>query len=119
MSYEGGMMVAPAPTPAPMPPAEAVPAPKKTTKASTAATIVVSLPAEATLTVDDTATTSTSASRVFFTPALEEGKEFSYTLKATVVREGTPVSISKQVAVRAGLETRVTLDIPTTSVASK
>jgi len=114
MAAPAAMPVAPA-----APAGESVPAPKKTTMAPNAATIVVSLPADATLTVDDTLTTSTSASRVFYTPALDQGKEFTYTLKASVLRDGRTVSVSKQVPVRAGQETRITLEVPTTSVVSK
>jgi uncharacterized protein (TIGR03000 family) len=84
------------------------------------ATIVVSLPAEAKLTIDDAATQSTSATRVFASPALETGKEYYYTLKAEVVRDGKTVPVTKRIAVRAGEETRVTLDFPAaTSVAAK
>src|SRR5438552_1167959 len=46
------------------------------------ATLVVTLPAEATLIVEDQPTSSTSSERVFQTPALELGKEYVYTLKA-------------------------------------
>jgi uncharacterized protein (TIGR03000 family) len=74
------------------------------------ATIVVTLPADARLTVDDAATTSTSTRRVFVSPALPQGQEFHYTLKAEFVREGKPVVVNKEVAVRAGDETRVDLD---------
>jgi uncharacterized protein (TIGR03000 family) len=84
------------------------------------ATIIVSLPAEAKLTIDDAATKSTSATRVFASPTLETGKEYYYTLKAEITRDGKTVPVEKRVAVRAGEETRVTLEFPTaTSVAAK
>jgi uncharacterized protein (TIGR03000 family) len=83
------------------------------------ATIVVSLPAEAKLLIDDHATTSTSTLRRFASPPLEPGKEFHYTLKAEMVRDGSTVVATKQVSVRAGQETRVTLDFPSASVASR
>lgn len=87
--------------------------------AAAPATIVVSLPAEAKLSIDDRMTVSTSAVRTFATPALEAGKEYYYTLKAEVVRDGKTVTSTERVAVRAGQTSRITLDVPaTTGVAS-
>lgn len=114
----GGVIAAPAVAPAPPAPA---PAPKKKEEAGNApATIFVSLPADAQLTIDDAATTSTSANRVFATPSLENGREYYYTLKAQVTREGKVLTATQRVAVRSGEATRITLDIPAaTGVASK
>jgi uncharacterized protein (TIGR03000 family) len=83
------------------------------------ATIQVNLPADATLTIDGAVTSSTSASRAFATPTLETGKEYYYTLKAEIVRDGKTLSATKRVAVRAGEETRLEIEIPVTSVAAK
>jgi uncharacterized protein (TIGR03000 family) len=83
------------------------------------ATIIVSLPADARLTIDDAATASTSARRVFTSPDLPAGREFHYTLKAEFRRDGKPVVVSKQVAVRAGEATDVTLEADASGVASK
>ncbi len=83
------------------------------------ATIVVSLPAEAKLLIDDAATISTSETRVFASPTLEPGKDFSYTLKGELVRDGRTLSTSRRVSVRAGEETRVQLDFPADSVAQR
>jgi uncharacterized protein (TIGR03000 family) len=83
------------------------------------ATIVVSLPADATLTIDDAATKSTSATRVFASPDLPPDKEFHYTLKAQITRNGEKLATTQKVTVRAGQETYVTLEFPTTSVAQK
>jgi uncharacterized protein (TIGR03000 family) len=77
----------------------------------------VTLPAAAKLTVDDSPTASTSASRVFESPSLTPGKTFYYVLKATVVRGGKTETVTKKVAVRAGEDTRVKIDIPETTVA--
>ena len=77
------------------------------------ATIIVSLPAEAKLSIDDAATTSTGAVRTFVSPALENGREFHYDLKA----EMNGKSLTKRITVRAGEETRVDIDM--TSVAAK
>jgi uncharacterized protein (TIGR03000 family) len=82
------------------------------------ATIVVTLPADAKLMIDDTVTTSTSGTRVFASPTLEPGKEYFYTLKAEMNQDGKTVSTTKRVSVRAGQETRVSLDFVDT-VASR
>jgi uncharacterized protein (TIGR03000 family) len=83
------------------------------------ATIVVSLPAEAKLFVDDKPTVSTSAVRTFASPVLQLGKDFEYTLRAELVRDGQKLVSSKTVLVRAGQESRVAIDFPALSVASK
>ncbi len=115
--------VAPAAPAAPAQPPEPAPVPKKKggEEASRApATIYVSLPADAKLTIDDAPTASTSATRVFATPTLEGGKEYYYTLKAQVTRDGKVLSATQRVTVRAGQATRVTLEVPdATGVASK
>jgi uncharacterized protein (TIGR03000 family) len=83
------------------------------------ATIIVSLPADAKLTVDDAPTTSTSSTRVLVSPTLEPGREFHYTLTAEITRDGKPQVTSQRITVRAGEETRVNLQFPTASVAQR
>jgi uncharacterized protein (TIGR03000 family) len=83
------------------------------------ATLIVNLPAEATLTIDGAATQSTSATRVFASPDLPPDKEFYYTLKADMVRNGEKISTTKKVSVRAGQQTNVMLEFPSASVAQK
>jgi len=83
------------------------------------AAIVVSLPADATLIFDDRATSSTSATRVFTTPDLTPGVEFSYTLKAELNRGGEIQVVSQKVVVRAGEETRVNVEFATAALAAK
>jgi uncharacterized protein (TIGR03000 family) len=83
------------------------------------ATIVVSLPADARLMIDDRPTTSTSELRTFVSPALPVGNEYSYTLKAEIMRDGQTLVTTKQVPVRAGQESRVTLEFPAPRVASR
>lgn len=100
---------------------EPVPAPKKTgtkTSVSAAATLIVALPAEARLTIDDQPTTATAARRVFVSPPLQPGRDYVYTLRAEVTRDGQPVSAERTVTVRAGQETSVTIELPATTVAS-
>src|SRR2546421_383597 len=78
----GGYMGAPMGTPmAPTTPPANVPPPKTGMLPGTA-TIVVSLPAEATLKVDGAATKATSAVRTFATPVLALGQSYHYTLTA-------------------------------------
>jgi uncharacterized protein (TIGR03000 family) len=76
------------------------------------ATIVVQLPADAKLTVDDQVTKSTSATRRFLSPPLQAGKTFQYTFKAEFKRGGKTITISEKVNVRGGQETSVVLDYP-------
>jgi uncharacterized protein (TIGR03000 family) len=92
---------------------------KKESMLPTPATLIVSLPAEARLTVDGAATQSTSSTRVFASPALEQGKDYHYNLKAELVRDGRTLAATKSVTVRAGDETRVSLDFPDESLAQR
>jgi uncharacterized protein (TIGR03000 family) len=85
--------------------------------ASAPATLVVNLPADAVLTVDGKRTASTSAERVFSTPALESGRDFAYTLEAKFVRDGQEKVIKQRVTVRAGKQTTVRLEEPATAAA--
>ena len=66
------------------------------------ATIVVDLPADAKLLIDNELTTTTGSSRVFVSPTLNPGQEYHYTLKAEIVRDGKPVTVEQVIAVRAG-----------------
>ncbi|HZV03846.1 MAG TPA: TIGR03000 domain-containing protein [Gemmataceae bacterium] len=86
---------------------------------STEATLIVNLPEDATLTIDGEATTSTSAQRVFVTPTLEQGKEYEYTLKAQVVRDGKPQIATAKVTVRPGETSQVELKVPAAGVAAQ
>jgi uncharacterized protein (TIGR03000 family) len=82
------------------------------------ATLVVRLPADATLTVDDQATTSRSDRRTLMSPPLQNNREYYYTLRADVIRDGKPISETKRVTVRAGRESEVKFDF-NTSVAQR
>src|SRR5262245_37205116 len=81
--------------------------------------LVVTLPEDAKLTIDDGTTVSTSETRTFVTPELQKDKEFVYNLKAQIVREGKTLTLTKQAVVRAGKETKIALDIPAQAVAVK
>lgn len=85
--------------------------PDKEEQIAAPAYMVVTLPTDATLKIDDYQTVSKSATRVFTTPELKPGKEYSYTLTAEVVRDGKPVKVEQVVKVRAGATTPVTLTL--------
>jgi uncharacterized protein (TIGR03000 family) len=93
------MMTPPAKT---MPPGESVPLPKKKETVSAPATIVVSLPNDARLTVDGNATSSTSERRTLVTPVLQMGQDYVYTLSAEFVSNGQTLTQTQQVTVRGG-----------------
>src|SRR5262249_31221855 len=76
------------------------------------ATVRVTLPDDAGLTVDGRATRSTSAQRLFVTPPLEAGKRYRYTFSASVLRDGKLITVEQEVFVRAGQEASVSLDVP-------
>ena len=88
-------------------------APVHTAAVSTQATLIVSLPADARLSIDGNATTSTSGSRLFHSRGLENGFDYYHVLEAEVVRDGKTERVSQRVIVRAGQETRVALELPT------
>lgn len=73
------------------------------------ASLFVTLPAEAKLTIDGDATTSVSTERVFVSPTLEAGKTYTYTLQAEFARDGKAVVVSKDVKVSAGATVNVSL----------
>jgi uncharacterized protein (TIGR03000 family) len=83
--------------------------PKEEVRVPTPGTIVVELPSDAKLTIDDGATASTSSVRTFVTPELAPAKTFSYVLKAQIVRDGQTLTAEQKINVQAGVETRVNL----------
>jgi uncharacterized protein (TIGR03000 family) len=116
--YGGGYAApprGPAQTPrAPTPPAPAPPAPKKPEQESESearaiapVTLMVRLPADAKLFIDDQPTTSTSATRIFVSPPLPGNREYFYTLSAEAVRNGQTLRQTRIVPVRAGTTANV------------
>ena len=71
------------------------------------ATITVNLPDGARLKFADYVTVSTGSHRQFLSPPIERGKKFYYTLTADLTRDGKTETVTKQIAVQAGEETRV------------
>jgi len=100
-----------------MPKTETVPDPKikKTANGPAPATIVVSLPADAKLSIDGYVSTQTSSQRVLVTPPLQPGQEFSYTLVAETTSNGQPMSQQQVITVRAGHQTPVSFNFAPTS----
>jgi uncharacterized protein (TIGR03000 family) len=100
---------------------ESKPMEKKTTELDSAApaTLVVTLPADAKLLIDDAATISSSARRVFVSPALQAGREYTYSLKAEFTKNGKTVVVSKDINVTAGAEIAVTMEETLAGVASR
>jgi uncharacterized protein (TIGR03000 family) len=86
----------------------------------TQATVVVELPADARMMIDNTVSDLTSDSRMFVTPDLIPGQDYYYTIKAEVIRDGKKVSQSQKIFVRAGRTTRVEFgDMADTSAARR
>jgi uncharacterized protein (TIGR03000 family) len=83
---------------------EPVPAPKKEEKSTSLnqARLIVEVPADAKLYVDDLLMKTTSERRVFNSPRLEQGQTYYYILRAEVVRDGQTLSDSKRVLIHAG-----------------
>jgi uncharacterized protein (TIGR03000 family) len=70
------------------------------------AKLVVEVPADAKLYIDDQLMKTTAAKRVFSTPVLAQGQAYFYDVRVEVVRDGKTVSDSKRIIVRAGEEAR-------------
>ncbi len=102
-------------------PAQPKPVPSKVAVPADKATVVVRLPKDAKLWVDEVSCPLTSDVRSFNTPALKTGRKYFYTLKAEVVRDGKPVTEARRVLVAAGkrvdvdfgdMETVTTVKVP-------
>jgi uncharacterized protein (TIGR03000 family) len=85
---------------------EALPKPAETKKPMTMvpnrARLIVEMPADAKLYVDDRAMKTMSAVRTFNTPELEPGQTYYYELRAETLRDGKAVTQTKRVLLRAG-----------------
>jgi uncharacterized protein (TIGR03000 family) len=81
------------------------PAPKKEEGKESAAlnraSLIVELPADAKLYVDNQLTKASSERRVFNSPPLEEGQTYYYILRAEVIRDGKTLSETKRVLLHA------------------
>jgi uncharacterized protein (TIGR03000 family) len=100
-------------------PAEKVPVAPQKTATDNRASIQVTLPADAKLTFDGQPTSSTSGTRWFVSPPLQQGWDYQYQLRAEIVRNGVPQMVNRTVIVRANEETRVSMDFSNTDVARR
>ena len=80
---------------------------------ATPATFVVNLPADAKLIVEGVTTRSTSSRRVFISPPLRPGQDYAYSVQAQLTRDGETRTVRRTFPVRAGQQSEVTLDFPT------
>jgi uncharacterized protein (TIGR03000 family) len=70
--------------------------------ATAPARLIVQLPADAKLFMDEQLTSSRSAERSFVTPELEPGYVYTYTVRAEIVRDGEKYVETRKVDVTAG-----------------
>ena len=91
----------PAAAPSTLVPAITTPTAAPTEKTDRA-TITVKLPPGATLYVDDKKNSSGEPVRQFTTPPIPAGKEYAYNMKAEVIRDGRPETITQKVSFKAG-----------------
>jgi uncharacterized protein (TIGR03000 family) len=68
------------------------------------AKLIIDVPEDAKLYIDDQLMKTTAGKRSFNTPALERGQTYYYIVRAEVVIDGKSVTESKRVLVRAGEE---------------
>lgn len=111
----GGTAVVPS-QPMGIPPAEEIVPPKpkedgKPAAMNPRARLIVELPADAKLYVDDYASTATGKrTRTFNTPALESGQTYYYILRAEMVLNGEQVTETKRVLLRPGSVVRTSFE---------
>jgi uncharacterized protein (TIGR03000 family) len=74
------------------------------------ARLVLDVPADAKVFIDDTATTGRSSLRSFTTPELQAGQEYYYEVRAELVRDGQTIAHkAERITFRAGEEKRLVL----------
>jgi uncharacterized protein (TIGR03000 family) len=78
----------------------------KESRLPTRAKLIVELPTDAKLFIDDQLMKSTATTRSFNTPALEVGTSYYYDLRVEVVRDGKTYEGTKRVVIRAGEQVR-------------
>jgi uncharacterized protein (TIGR03000 family) len=75
--------------------------------------LIVHLPPNASLMVDNHQTKSMGPTRVLVSPPLQPGQDYTYQLTAQVMRNGKEETSKQQVHVRPGQETQVTMNFGT------
>jgi uncharacterized protein (TIGR03000 family) len=81
------------------------------------ASLMVTLPQGATLTVQGQAVPAVAGTQVFYSPDLERGQDYHYTLRVQITREGQTQEVTRRVTVRAGEQTEVNLAVPDVTAA--
>jgi uncharacterized protein (TIGR03000 family) len=76
------------------------------------ATLIVHVPENATLLVNDKRMRSTSSTRLFYSPPLESGKTYHYDFEARMDRDGQTVKARKRVEVGAGDRREIWIAMP-------
>lgn len=76
------------------------------------ASILLRVPAEAKVFIDNHPMKSTSTERLFTSPELEPGKNYFYTIRVVIEKDGKPVEESRRVVIRAGEISRLAFDSP-------
>ena len=66
------------------------------------ASILVKVPANAKVFIDDYLMKSTSSERLFTSPELEPGRSYYYTIRVVIEKDGKPQEESRRVQIRAG-----------------
>jgi uncharacterized protein (TIGR03000 family) len=79
---------------------------KKDQVSATRAKLIVEVPADAKLYIDDQLMKTPSTHRVYSTPDLENGQAYYYVVKVEMVRDGQTQTETKRVILRAGEEVR-------------
>ena len=74
----------------------------KETMEPTRAKLLIELPANAKLFIDDKLVKATAGVRTFHTPALEPGRPYYYMVRIERMRDGQPVSETRRIIVHAG-----------------
>lgn len=74
------------------------------------AKVIVHLPADARLQIDNFLSQQTSATRTFYTPELGMGASHFYLMKASFARGGKEVVVTRKIGVRAGDSIHVYLE---------
>ena len=87
--------------------------------APTNARLIVAVPADANLYIDDHKMKTQSERRTFQTPELEPGQTYYYEVRVEVERDGKTVGTTKRVLLKAGQEVRADFNDMDATVTAK
>jgi uncharacterized protein (TIGR03000 family) len=83
------------------------------------ARLIIEVPADAKLFIDDQLMKTTAEKRTFNTPKLEQGQTYYYILRVEVDRKGEKQSESRRILIKAGDEVQQSFTESTIAAASK